>query len=392
MDADDYELLEAHIVKNPIFEGKHVKAISFRINILASLKKFVCDSAGDCEYENLKETVYSGSDLAAQNRKLEGAIHLSASAGSFESVLALAEANVDLNARTKDGKSALELANDEVCIELLKSIGADGWLPLMVAAERGLDQVENYLEYRSAVLSVLKKTVFSSKFQELVKNTIETQYFHWKWGPHESTSIKIDEDGCRISKIQSSPDFSCAIGNCVFETGLHVWAIHVERAQCTWLGVARGVTENTFSASPTDWSGDYLAAFCSDESEPIVAGGQRLLEMNEKFGFRSGQIVEFELDMNLHILKIKVDGILKCMVRNIDHRGVSPYTCMVRGEASTLQYTSVYHEMVSNKQISEPDRLIGFDNSQWTLEMDTILWELSNAGKCPFFVFEKIFC
>jgi hypothetical protein len=127
-----------------------------------------------------------------------------------------------------------------------------------------------------------------------------------------------------------------------------------------------------------------MIAFGSDESEPVVTGGQKLLEMDEIFGFRSGQIVEFDLDMNQHTLKIKVDGLLKCVVRQIDGRGVSPYICMVRGDSSTLMYTSENYDMASNSLISESDSLMGFDNHQWTLQMDTSLWELSNEGNYPF--------
>jgi hypothetical protein len=387
MDAEDPESLE--IIKNPIFEGKDVKVIAFRINILSSLHKYVCDTlqVAYSDFENLKKMIESSSDLAAQNRKLEGAIHLSASAGCFESILVLSEAKVDVNARTKEGKTAFEYAKNEVCTELLKFVGANGWTPLMVAAERGLDQVEIYLEYRNAVLPVLNKTQFTPNFQELVRNTMQAHYFHWSWVSQGASSIKVSEDGLRISTNQKSTAFySCAIGNRLFEKGIHTWAISVERVQSMWLGVARAAEGQNLNASPKEWTGDYLIAFGSDKAEPVVAGGPQSLEMDGCFSFQSGQIVEFELDMNQRTLKVKVDGILKCMVRNISDRGVSPYICMCRGETSMLLYSSVNNEVVSRNEISESDSHIGFDNTQWTMQMDATLWELSDTGNSHFYV------
>ena len=85
--------------------------------------------------EQLKETMFKGSDIIAQNRLQQTALHLASCFGHSSVLQALVESKADLTALDAQGKSALALAKNQKCQDELKRMGADGWTELMVAAE-----------------------------------------------------------------------------------------------------------------------------------------------------------------------------------------------------------------------------------------------------------------
>jgi cytohesin len=79
----------------------------------------------------------AGGDVSAKNEGLMTALHLAAQRGSAEAVRLIVEGGADVFAKDKAGREPIDLAVKDQCREALRRSGADGWTPLMVAADKG---------------------------------------------------------------------------------------------------------------------------------------------------------------------------------------------------------------------------------------------------------------
>ena len=157
-----YEQLEALLFSQRVekLEGKSVKAIGTRLNILACVRKCIHRISGKMNIDHVRKSILDGFDLLATNKEGESAVHLSARKSKYDVIVALADAKVDLNTLNKVGKSPLEVASEPFCAEVLRMLGADGWTPLMLSATRGLDHLHKFLSYCEAVRCHRSKSFF----------------------------------------------------------------------------------------------------------------------------------------------------------------------------------------------------------------------------------------
>jgi hypothetical protein len=275
--------------------------------------------------------------------------------------------------------------NQEVgCKRHLQLKGADGWTVLMIAAEHGEREVDNYFHYRDALLCIKTQSPFPDWLQKLVLHYESLQPLDWTWGLFEPSSISVSEDKLCVQKIEDSPDYSCAFGSVFFKEGFHAWSIQVENVRSMWLGIARGVDSGNGVGlgSPPGSEGEYILAFGSTDGEPISLGLSPVIQrLSPNTGFLSGQLVGFELDLNERWLKMSIDGKLLIIAENIDDQGVSPYVCMDYEESAIItSRTAIIFQVPS--AIVEADRCIGFDNAAWVEKDDFFLSNLRIDGKC----------
>ena len=320
-----------------------------------------------------------GTDLLARNKNGESALHVSSRRAKHDVILSLAQAKADVLALDKDGNSALDVANNSICRSLLKLIGSDQWSPIMLATEQGLERLRKYLKFRDAKRCVGNKTPFTQWVLQDFGKRIRTTYFHWAWGPCDESSISVVSNGLRAVKTSGSPDFSCALGTCVFQGGIQCWAISVGNVQSMWLGIARGVNlERGLQSSPELCECDYLLAFGSEGNDAVIItnGTKPSFDNYTNLRYSSGQMVEFELDMSVHTLQIKVDGMVKIFARDIDDYDVRPYICMgFEGESAALLFMSetVPADQSPFDHLSTNARDIALDNQVWTPDMDSTI-------------------
>ena len=87
--------------------------------------------------KQFNHSVVSGTDVSSRNKQGHTALHIAAKNGNKDVLLALISIQADVAATDKDERSVLELSSNDDCKKILKSKGADGWTPLMLAIEAG---------------------------------------------------------------------------------------------------------------------------------------------------------------------------------------------------------------------------------------------------------------
>jgi hypothetical protein len=414
--------------------GKPAGAVAMRLNILAVLKKLRSDvlrsslsfqSFCIAGVDTLDSSILSGEDIACMDRNKQTAVHKAAEKGHAHVISLLFKAKADINTLDKNGKSPLDMAKDEKCRALLKTLGGNGWTPLMIAVENGEDKVAKYLKCREVLVSVAKHIAFPSWFKELVMLAEEES---WTWDLIEDSSMNLDHQKLKVRKSGDDPDYSSAVGEVLKEKRVHVWSVRVQKVQSMWLGISRGVENGNCLGENPDYISDaeLIIAFHSEEgSDPVVhsetepkfkylnqipegqlqdtdseseensdsnsSGAENSESRSESkseqggtwVGFKSNQIIEFELDKVEHTLHVKIDGNSKVMVRNIDDRGVRPFVCMdYVGESVTLlQRLSKTPRDAAGLDglITAQDELDAFANTEWSKEADAFLLRVSSG-------------
>jgi hypothetical protein len=400
--------------------------------------------------ERTIKDVLSGHDFSARNGYDLTPLHFASKSGWHDAVLALVNNGADLNVKDKDQNSPLDLASNVRCSEMLKLLGADKWTPLMVAAEKGDEKIEVYMHYRNALISLHKQLPFEPSFVEIVDKTVLTKEMQWNWGYVEKNSMQIDESCMSVARISENSGYSSAVGSKLLSSGIHKWAIHVENVQSMWVGIARGVenAENGLSSSPGE-KGEYMLAFGSDGNDPVIfgenlpsfhkvdkqkdgdeddasdtgsqsreshadseepdeeqsGGGEEENSSDEEgddrssmsvagygINFTSNQTIELELDLDTHTLKVRVDGRLQAIARNVDSKGVRPFVCMGSFESAKILFNSeICRGSLDNIDlISADDKGKAFDNKLWTPELNTIMSKHPNSGASRFFLVELV--
>ena len=274
------------------------------------------------------------------------------------------------------------------CRLQLQSLCADGWSPLMLAAEREIDSFEKYLQAREALECLKNQAEFPPWLDALVRYNMSMKEMDWIWGEYERSSMSVTQAGRKVRKTRSSPDYSSAIGSCAFEEGMvYTWAVRVNKVQCMWLGIASKVDcENGLAMYPNSATGEYVLAFRSnDESDTIFEGRgtKPQFELGSGVEFGSNQIVEFELDLIKNTLKVRVDGGLKLIAKNVEGKGAHAFVCMDYEESATLLYTrSHIPDTVwdTGASISDSERKIGFDHRAFERDVNFALFRHPNAG------------
>uniref|UniRef100_A0A7S0M3A1 PARP n=1 Tax=Cryptomonas curvata TaxID=233186 RepID=A0A7S0M3A1_9CRYP len=324
--------------------------------------------------------------LNCQDSHKMSPLHLAAKTGNIETILRLIEERISLSnvERDESVKTPLELAiefKQSGCADALKGHGADGWTPLMLAAERGVSHVRKYLKRRKKIIEIFtcmeKQTDFTEHFERRLKKCQNTRPMEWTWGPYETKSMRLSENKLKISKVQDVPDYSCALGSEAFakkNNCIYVWNLLIEDVTTMWLGVALGVEERGGLDSAVGLDCDFLIAF-NNRGESIVHGISQKVEPITSFF--SGQKIKFILDMAKNSFMMKIDGKKAIHIKDIDiPDGIRPYICCDDKESATLLHRSCISEAFSsgsNNAITESEQRIGLENTQWTADTDSFL-------------------
>jgi ankyrin repeat protein len=314
------------------------------------------------------------------------ALHLAAVSNKLDCLSALLELKANHCVEDEKGKRALDLCKSDSCKYVLKMSGANGWTPLMVACERGGDEIRQYLIENSNVTacfrSVLAKEPFPTWFQEdlVFYNKLFVKQQNWRWGILEPSLVQ-SANGMQVTKMTpGSPDYSCVLGSEVLEAGIHQWELSVNDVQSMWIGIARGISENQLVASSPTRPGDdgYILAFhSSDCSRPTFYGNKvPRIRSIPNARYYSGDKLTFQLDTKRHILRLMINGALVAVASNVDDVGVRPYVCMDYTESIFLVDQASHAFDASHGGADQS----GLNNALWTAESDACLNEFLVAG------------
>jgi ankyrin repeat protein len=326
--------------------------------------------------------------LEARDSKGHTAICSAARSGKVDAVRALirAKANFNCEAEATTCISVLELATGDDVVGVLKSIGADGWTPLMIAVEKGVYQVRKYLQAMECCVKMQARETF----HEWVQNDLayymglEPMESRWNWGLHEDHNLTISSDGLTITKHSNAPDYSCVVGSELFVGGVHRWTVQVQNVQTMWIGVARGVEGQdllgTFPHEKPCEDGCILAFGLSYRDVIMFGDNDPSITYYSNDGYSSGSKIEFELDMHELSLKMWVNGALSLVASNLDasdDKGLCPYACMYNNESISILTRSSFVKIGSTLDLSD-DLQCSFDNSIWPTDLDGYLFRLAS--------------
>ena len=152
-----YQTFRSYLDKNDpdLVKGKPLGAVASRFNILKAIEKrerAVFDPKGVIgndamnkghlnlslrPIQELRLKIHADEDINARNNQMLTPLHIAAQRGLSSVLEALITCKADVMAIDKEQKSVLDFATRDKCKNILKSYGADGWQPLMIAAEAG---------------------------------------------------------------------------------------------------------------------------------------------------------------------------------------------------------------------------------------------------------------
>ena len=292
--------------------------------------------------------------LDATDKSGNTALHIAAVAGREKFVQALVEAGVDVHVKNKDGRSPLAMATNKTIKGQLRSVGAGGWTPLMIAAaqekspqqsQKDENKIEQLLRAINCWQCIQEKTEFPGWFQRLVcfRAALKEvdQESEWTWGGFEPKNLDCCDHRLTINKTSDNPDFSAAVGSTVLGYGIHRWELRVSNVCNMLAGIARGIEENNLMGkNPYElntWNYPDIFALAISNTGSLFSLGKscEFLE-NSTQRFYSNQIIGFELDTFMHTLSIKIDDRLVFFGAGIDDRNIRPYICMDYEEEVTL--------------------------------------------------------
>lgn len=312
------------------------------------------------------------------------ALHLAACEGRIDIIRALIDASADANAMDFEGKSAIEVAeNHGECQHFLKTLGADGWTPLMIAAETGIEKVQNYFRCHDLLHCLKEQKDFPVWFISKAMQAARSRVAVWTWGIYDKAGISISTNKLKLDRLESKTitDYSAAIGSHAFDIGLiHKWSIKIHGSGVSWLGIARGAEEGKGLASAPGTAGRYMLVFPSDGSDQIFIGQKPIFDSDTKFKFLSDQVLDFELDTCNGILLVFVDGKRVCNVRNVDCASVHPYACLSGHVSVTLLSKTFVSGSAVSLDAIDAEESVAFSNNRWTFEMDEALARLPISG------------
>ena len=308
----------------------------------------------------------------------QSGLHCATEKGYPDVVQVLIEAKADLNAENMNGLTPLDVSESAECSDALKIAGADGWTPLLVAAEKGSLKLEYYFRFREVVLSIAHGLPFPPWFVEMVSQYEVMKNVNWNWGTCEPSSITISADKLTVKRSNTNPDYSFALGSHAFDDGIHTWSIRPDNVTLMYIGIARGVDEGGGLGLSPGTAGKYMFAFDNSSYDLITIGRSPSIQRISSTSFSSGQVIELELDTNEHRLKISIDRRLVLIASNIEDKGTYPFVCLAYEESATLE--SRYKKLPQLNSVAADNRKLGFNNLIWTKETDATLADRPITG------------
>ena len=376
----------------------------------------VASEIGDCE--QIKFLLEEGTNINACNSSQQSALHIAASAGNADVVQLLLDKKAEFHLRDKyqftpiccaarsgnidtlrklvEAKadvmvkiesnakpmSVLDMARERFgesseCIHLLKSYGVDGWNLLMISVERGHYSAKQFLETRENLIQRKKNKPFTSGFQNDLwfYSNLQFDTGSWKWNERENINLVLSDDGKKLTKVNDSPDYSCALGDIHFDIGVHKWKLCVKNVRSMWAGVARHVSKDQLCVYPGQnlFKESTIIAFGSGGDIIIYGVHEFEKSIFSNFRYSSYMELEFELDTHAQSLSFSIDGKLAYVVSNVNLKGSQPYICMDYYES--VEFVDAGSCLLVGQPLREPfaDTLVGEQNSNYPGEFDAEL-------------------
>ena len=312
-------------------------------------------------------------------------LHLAAQGGHEATVRALLAARCQICPPYVE-KSPLDVAEGDACRHLLKTMGADGWTPLMIAAEKGGHLLRQYLKLKECCVCQRNKKLFPDWFQHEVFFLAKLQAAEKNWTLETSESCKplVGLTAMQASKISSFPEYVYVFGNETFEPGVHTWEVLVEHVVSMWLGItkasaAEDLPPETFTKTKPEAFTKQNTLWFSSGGSAAWIGIRPTIHIVSNSEYSSGQFIELTLNTCNHSLSMKIDGQLAILASNIDDVDMRACFCMNAAESvKIVSRKSFIAAAISHTSlgISSEEWSVVFDNSKWTESEDRYLSSL----------------
>jgi predicted nuclease of predicted toxin-antitoxin system len=331
------------------------------------------------------------------------ALHLAVELQKFNLVMSLCDLRANIHIRDKEGHSALDLAPKTFnsCLSFLKRRGANGWTPLIHAAEVGSSAVYKHLQVRELLCCWYQgKESFPSWFQDKIREfpVMRKTQPEFKWEKLISKSMEISENLLLVKKINDFTDYSSALSSECPDEGISVWEIEVLDVQSMWLGIAQ-IEEKDLAFSPLDEKGLIIAISCDGECFGI---GDDKIEYFSSSSYTSNDLVKFELNYVIHRLHVLINDVLAISIRIPENESCvqefkfRPYVCMDYLETARIVSSAIYvpvpeHESVLAERREAVPLLTGrrfMENQFWSdlqggldSSVDKVLYDIASELK-----------
>jgi hypothetical protein len=171
----------------------------------------------------------------------------------------------------------------------------------------------------------------------------------WDWSLCHNQSIELSQNGRRVSKSNSSPDYSCAMSSEAFNDGVHIWEIIFETTGSTWVGISDETAKDRLGSSPSLKYGVTL-----HNTGAWKFFGDINSTKSDTAPFSNGSVIKAQLDCELCTLDMWVDGVHKLSVTNLQPIAYHAYVCMDnQGECFQLLSASKQESIARCQTISE---------------------------------------
>jgi hypothetical protein len=338
----------------------------------------------------VKALLAAGASTEIRNTDGQTAVHLAAGLGNEVIVQTLLQGKASPDVVDKNGKSCLEVAAvHDSCSAALKRIGADGWTPLMVAAEKGGPVLEKYLLCRNYCLSIKNMDAFPERFCHEIQfysGLLPPKSSKFEWGRKWNMTYcdKTNKFGVATG---DEAKVACAVGKDEFESGIHTWKVYMSDFRgMAWIGVARYLEDVACDPRAVQsCKRSYIVYFESGGAEGVVGvqpSKQVHFDQISASTFSAGQTIELQLDTFKSSLEMRIDGSTRTIAFNIETSDIRPYVCFENsGSASIVESTSRCSNVHS--VISAEERSAGLDNSLWSSDLDKALRQCFKLGTHP---------
>jgi hypothetical protein len=348
-------------IPNVIIHEIDSKHLLHLMRVLGTLDQFLLKITGPRCVKNLKRAILDGKDIDAVTQiEMKSALHIAATKDDSDSVLALIEAQANIELQDRKQRTPLQRAgNGSMCQDILRLYGADKWTPLLMSAEKGEKHIKQYLRVRSILSSlVYQKAPFEKWFEDKVERfSNSTMKEDWTWDSSRCDSaIKLDHENnkesssasvkLRASKILDTSEFSIAVGTDLNASqGICCLEFYVQNVKSVWLGICSISDAVKLAVHPTQSAAEFLIAFHSSGKESSICQCSDSDDVKERlkcFGgtqYRSGDRICFILNTEKKTLKMKINGVKSYLLNDLSmpENGVlRPFVCMQHNETVTF--------------------------------------------------------
>jgi ankyrin repeat protein len=366
-------------------------------NSLDNAQKSALHVASEKGYADIAQYLIDNKcEVDIQDCSKKTALHFAALSGSVTTVRTLLQASADINSKDDQNKSPLDFASSNDVIYVLKTVGSNGWTPLMVSAQRNKECFDGILKLVDCFQNH-SSTWLQNDLKKLSNLKEHPEKWHWDVDSNDPgyENLHFEAEKMKVVKQGDYPDYSCVVGSMAFDEGIHTWEIRVQNVQSMWVGIAVDAERTCFDRPPGySLKCTAMIAFYSNDHgcDPFLFAGNgansnskeasmRLKNGGEKEGFylkkrdsvtsfryTSGQLLGFELDTISKQLKFKINGRLVAVVDNVQQQRFKPFVCMDYFESIELENAVSWTKSSSALEL-HPDPAIHKNNDDWLEEL-----------------------